>query len=68
MEAAVQQALQKHFPGVSGLIANYDSPNFYLSEEAMSAKGLKRLRLNLSSSKPCRRQACSNLFIRMPIF
>jgi predicted AlkP superfamily pyrophosphatase or phosphodiesterase len=42
VEAAVQQALQKHFPGVSGLIANYDSPNFYLSEEAMCAKGLKR--------------------------
>jgi len=42
VEAAVQRALQKHFPGVSGLIANYDSPNFYLSEEAMSAKGLMR--------------------------
>jgi predicted AlkP superfamily pyrophosphatase or phosphodiesterase len=42
VEAAVNQALQKHFPGVLGLIANYDSPNFYLSDEAISAKGLKR--------------------------
>jgi hypothetical protein len=42
VEAAVKQALEKHFPGVSGLIANYDSPNFYLSEETICAKSLKR--------------------------
>jgi hypothetical protein len=42
VEAAVKQALEKHFPGVSSLIANYDSPNFYLSEETISVKGLKR--------------------------
>jgi predicted AlkP superfamily pyrophosphatase or phosphodiesterase len=42
LDAAVKQALQKQFPGVAGLIANYDSPNFYLSEETIAAKGLKR--------------------------
>jgi predicted AlkP superfamily pyrophosphatase or phosphodiesterase len=42
VQAVVTQALQEHFPGVSGLIANYDAPNFYLSEETISAKGLKR--------------------------
>jgi len=42
LEAAVKQALQKQFPGASGLIANYDSPNFYLSEAALAANGLKR--------------------------
>jgi predicted AlkP superfamily pyrophosphatase or phosphodiesterase len=42
VEAAVKQALQKHFPGASGLIANYDVPNFYLSETPLGANGLKK--------------------------
>lgn len=42
VEAAVKQALQKQFPGASGLIANYDAPNFYLNDTALAAKGLKR--------------------------
>jgi len=42
VELAVTQALQKNFPGVSGLIANYDAPSFYLSEETIAAKGLKK--------------------------
>lgn len=42
LEAVVKQALQKHLPGISGLIANYDSPNFYLSQETIAEKGLKR--------------------------
>jgi predicted AlkP superfamily pyrophosphatase or phosphodiesterase len=42
LEAVVQRALAKHFPGIPGLIANFDSPNFYLSEPVMAANGLKR--------------------------
>lgn len=42
VESAVKQALQKSFPRSSGLIAAYDVPNFYLSETAMAAAGLKQ--------------------------
>ncbi len=42
VEAVVKQALAKHFPGVPGLIANYDSPNFYLNDSIVAANKLKR--------------------------
>jgi len=42
VEMVVQQALATHFPGVPGLIANYDPPSFYLNEPIIAANGLKR--------------------------
>ncbi|MCI0625188.1 MAG: alkaline phosphatase family protein [Acidobacteria bacterium] len=42
VEVVVKQALHAKFPGASGLIANYDAPNFYLSETALTASGLKQ--------------------------
>ena len=39
---AVNQALQTRFPGVGGLIADYELPDFYLDEEVMHRKNLRR--------------------------
>ncbi|PYV88155.1 MAG: hypothetical protein DMG05_16030 [Acidobacteria bacterium] len=39
---AVNQALQASFPGIHGLIANYESPHFYLDGEVMRKKNLRR--------------------------
>jgi predicted AlkP superfamily pyrophosphatase or phosphodiesterase len=42
LERAVSQALQSRFPGVSGLIANYEAPNFYLDLEVIRKNKLNR--------------------------
>ena len=42
LESTVQQALRSRFPGVQGLIAHYDAPNFYLDEEVIRDRNLKR--------------------------
>ncbi len=42
LESAVQQALQSRFPGVHGLIAYYDAPNFYLDKELIREHHLKQ--------------------------
>ena len=40
--SSVNQALAARFPGVEGLVAMYDPPNFYLNEGVILNKGLKR--------------------------
>ena len=42
MEAAVQKELGTSFPAVSGLIALFDAPNFYLDETVIEKHQLKR--------------------------
>jgi predicted AlkP superfamily pyrophosphatase or phosphodiesterase len=42
IEAVAQRAVETDFPQASGLIANYDSPNFYLDESAIARCGIKR--------------------------
>jgi predicted AlkP superfamily pyrophosphatase or phosphodiesterase len=51
VEAVVKEALAMQFPGVSGLIANYDSPNFYLNEPVIAANGLKRRAVEIAIVK-----------------
>ncbi len=42
LEASVRKALELRFPGVAGVIAEADVPNFYLDLEALASQGLKR--------------------------
>ncbi len=42
LESSVQQALQSRFPGVQGLIAYYDAPNFYLDKALIREHHLKQ--------------------------
>src|SRR5207248_868165 len=42
INATVTQALNARFPGIKGLIANYDPPNFYLDQEVIEKNHLKR--------------------------
>jgi predicted AlkP superfamily pyrophosphatase or phosphodiesterase len=42
IEAVVVKALSSAFPKTPNLIANYDSPNFYLNGRAMAECGLRR--------------------------
>ncbi len=42
LESAVQKELGTRFPAISGLIAHYDAPNFYLDEAVMERHQLRR--------------------------
>jgi predicted AlkP superfamily pyrophosphatase or phosphodiesterase len=42
LEEAVAKALQARFPQASGLVAHYDTPNFYLDVDAIERQGLRR--------------------------
>ncbi len=42
IQEIVLRALRSEFPNADGLIANFDSPNFYLDEEIIARNGLKR--------------------------
>lgn len=40
LDALLDAAFEKHFPGAKGLMAYYDTPNFYLSEDVIRKHGL----------------------------
>lgn len=42
LEAVVQKELGTRFPTISGLVAHYDAPNFYLDETVMERHQLRR--------------------------
>jgi len=42
LERTVKQALQSNYPGVNGLITNYEAPNFYLDLEVIRKNKLNR--------------------------
>lgn len=42
IKEVAQRAIQSQFPQAPGLIANYDSPNFYLNEEVLAKSRLQR--------------------------
>jgi predicted AlkP superfamily pyrophosphatase or phosphodiesterase len=42
LEIAVKQALESRYPAVSGLIASYEAPNFYLDLEVIRKNSLNR--------------------------